>query len=128
MRTEQRTDRPGEVAPPPDGGASSRGPARPDRRGVGGWIFAGLAIVLAAGLIAFAVDDLAPGGSSAASSVTTSAAIARSLTQSHHAPLPSPASRMIASVLPSVVNVRVVQVAPRPRRVRSARSGQREPA
>jgi S1-C subfamily serine protease len=113
MRTEPGTDRPTETAPVrPGGGATSIDRSlESDRRGVIGWIAAGLVVVIAAVLIAFAVSDGMSGGSTSSStSASAYAATARSLTQSDQAPPGSPASKMISSVLPSVVNVRVTQV------------------
>jgi len=117
METDQGKDHPGKaVGARQDGSATSNGrPAGPDRRGVLALI-SGVAIVLAAVLIAFAVIDGIPGGSSSMNPGTTSintsanAAIAGSLAQSDQSRPRSAASRMITSVLPSVVNVRVVQV------------------
>ena len=115
--TDQGTDRPGKAGDArQDGSASSNGRSvRPDRRGVIALI-SGVAIVIAAVLIALAVNDGTLGGSSSMTPSTTSintsahAAIAGSLAQSDQAPPRSAASKMISSVLPSVVNVRVVQV------------------
>jgi S1-C subfamily serine protease len=122
MKADQGTDRPGEASGArPDGSTTSNGrPVGSDRRGVIGWIAGGVALVLAAVLIAFAVSEGTSGGSSSVNPSTTSssinasgyAATARSLTQSDQAPPRSPGSKVVSSVLPSVVNVRVVQVSP----------------
>ena len=117
MTTDQGTDHPGQAGDTrQDGSAPSNGRSvGPDRRGVIALI-SGVAIVFAAVLIAFAVNDGIPGGPSSMNPSTTSintsanAAIAGSLAQSDQAPPRSSASKMISSVLPSVVNVRVMQV------------------
>ncbi len=120
MKTDHGTDRPGEAGGArQNGSTTSNGrPAGWRRRSHIGRITGGVAIALAAVLIAFAVNDGASGTSSSMNASTTSssanasanAEIARSLTQSDQAPPRSPASEVISSVLPSVVNVRVVQV------------------
>ncbi len=117
VTTDQGTDHPGQAGDTrQDGSAPSNGRSvRPDRRGVIALI-SGVAIVIAAVLIVFAVNDGIPGGSSSmnpsSTSINTSAnaAIAGSLAQSDQAPPRSAASKMISAVLPSVVNVRVMQV------------------
>ena len=122
MKADQGTDGPGEASGArQDGSTKSNGrPVGSDRRRVIGWIAGGVALVLAAVLIAFAVSEGTSGGSSSVNPSTTSssinasgyAATARSLTQSDQAPPRSPGSKVVSSVLPSVVNVRVVQVSP----------------
>ena len=120
MKTNQGTDHPGKADDARQGGSTTSNGrlVGSDRRGVIGWISGGVAIVLAAVLIAFAMSDGTSGGSSPMNPSTTSslinasanAAIARSLTQSDQPPPRSSASKVISSVLPSVVNVRVVQL------------------
>jgi putative serine protease PepD len=120
MKTDQGTDHPGKAADARQGGSTTSNGrlVGSDRGGVIGWISGGVAIVLAAVLIAFAMSDGTSGGSSQMNPSTTSssinasanAAIARSLTQSDQPPPRSSASKVISSVLPSVVNVRVVQL------------------
>jgi S1-C subfamily serine protease len=117
MRTDQGRDHPGKAGDTRQvGSASSNGRSGgPDRRGAI-VLISGVAIVIAAVLTAFAVNDGIPGGSSSmnpsSTSINTSAnaAIAGSLAQSDQAPPRSAASKMISAVLPSVVNVRVMQV------------------
>ena len=81
-------------------------PARRHLRGPVIWFAAVLAIVLVATLVSFGLGDRQR---SQTNSTDAFAATARSLVQSEAAPR-SPATKTIASVLPSVVNVRVVKV------------------
>jgi S1-C subfamily serine protease len=85
-------------------------PALPASRHLRGpviWFAAVLAIVLVATLVSFGLGDR---HRSQTNSTDAFAATARSLVQSQEAAPRSPATKTIASVLPSVVNVRVVKV------------------
>jgi hypothetical protein len=95
-------------------------PARRHLHGLPIWFAAVLAIVLVAMLVSFGLGDQSL---SQTNSADAFAATARSLVQSQEAAPRSPATKTIASVLPSVVNVRVVKVGAS----RAARSGKPRP-
>ena len=111
MSSRSDADRPDAGVPPrPEMHMASKQAltARRHLRGLVIWLTAVLAIVLAAMLVSFGLGDRLR---SQTNSTDAFAATARSLVQSQEAAPRSPATKTIASVLPSVVNVRVVKVA-----------------
>jgi S1-C subfamily serine protease len=110
MSSRSDADRPGAGAPlrPEMDIASNKAlPPRRHLRGLVIWLAAVLALVLVAMLVSFGLGDRLR---SQTNSTDAFAATARSLVQSEEAAPRSPATKTIASVLPSVVNVRVVKV------------------
>ena len=110
MSSRSDADRPDAGVPPrPEMHIASNQalPARRHLRGLVIWFAAVLAIVLVAMLVSFGLGDQPR---SQTNSTDAFAATARSLVQSQEAAPRSPATKTIASVLPSVVNVRVVKV------------------